>query len=329
MTSPLKGIFYRDKFESNKWLLGCSYNPHQDKITPHLGNISTALDKLSTDYENVILLGDFNVEVDGKSLSNLMSVHSIKTLIKQKLCFKNPKNPKNPACIDLILTSSPRSFQNSSVFETGLSDFHKLTITVLKQYFPKLEPKVVNYRDYRNFRNNEFRAELDNEMLKHDLGNMEYQHFLSILVEFFNKHAPMKQKNFRANQGRFMTKDLHKAIMKRSSLRNKFLRDRTDISIEEYKNQRNLCISLFKKAKKDHFGNLDIKSVTHNKKFWQTVKPLFSNKVKAKTVIKLVGNDAMTDDESETAKSFNEYFVNIVKKLELLTEEQTKFSGAN
>ena len=112
----------------------------------------------------------------------------------------------------------------------------------------------------------------------------------------------MKQKYFRANQGRFMTKDLHKAIMKRSRLRNKFLRDRTDISREEYKKQRNLCVSLLKKAKKYHFANLDTKSVTDKKKFWQTVKPLFSNKVKVKTVIKLVENDLMIEDESEIAK---------------------------
>ena len=90
-----------------------------------------------------------------------MSVHNLKTLIKQKTSFKNPENPTS---IDLILTNFPRGFQNSSVFETGLSDFHKLTITVLKQYFPKLKPKAVNYRDYQNFQNNEFRAELDNEI---------------------------------------------------------------------------------------------------------------------------------------------------------------------
>ena len=169
-----------------------------------------------------------------------MSFHNLKTLIKQKTCFKKHENP---ACIDLILTNSPRSFQNTCTFETGLPDFHKLTITVLKQYFPKLKPKVVNYRDYRNFRNNEFRAELDNEMLKRDLGNMEYQHFLNIFIEILNKHAPMKQKYLRANQGRFMTKDLHKAIMKRSRLRNKVLRYGTDISKEEYKNRINLCVS--------------------------------------------------------------------------------------
>ena len=61
------------------------------------------------------------------------------------------------------------------------------------------------------------------------------------------------------------------------------------------------------------------------KKFWQNVKPLFSNKVKAKTVIKLVENDAVIDDESKIAKIFNEYFVTIVKKVGILTEEQITY----
>ena len=115
---------------------------------------------------------------------------------------------------------------------------------------------MVNYRDYQNFQSNEFRSEIDNEMSKHDLCNMEYQYFLKIFIDILNKDAPIKQKYFRANQGRFMTKDLHKAIMKRSRLRNKFLRDRTDISREEYKKQRNLCVNVLKKAQKDHFANL-------------------------------------------------------------------------
>ena len=116
---------------------------------------------------------------------------------------------------------------------------------------------MVNYRDNKNFQNNEFRAELDNEMTKHDLGNMKYQHFLNIFIDILNKHSPIKQKYLRANQERFMTKDLHKVIMERSRLRNKLLRDRADISREQYKKQRNICVSLLKKAKKDNFANLD------------------------------------------------------------------------
>ena len=89
------------------------------------------------------------------------------------------------------------------------------------------------------------------------------------------------------------------------------------------KSKKKNYVSLLKKAKKDHFANLNIKSVTDNKKFRQTVKPLFSNKVKAKTVVKLVESDAMIENESEIEKNFNEYFVNIVKKIGILSEEQT------
>ena len=127
-----------------------------------------------------------------------------------------------------------------------------------------------------------------------------------------------------------MTKGLHKAVMKRSRLRNTFLRDRTETSRKEYKKQRNFCVNLLKKAKKDHFANLDVNSVLDNRKFWQNVKPLFSNKVKAKTTIKLIENDETIDNEIKIAKIFNEYFVNTVKNLGILTEmESATFTENN
>ena len=108
----------------------------------------------------------------------------------------------------------------------------------------------------------------------------------------------MKIKYLIANHGKFMTKGLHKAIIKRSRLRNMFLRDRTETSRKEY--------------------NLDVNSVLDNRKFWQNVKPLFSSKVKAKTTTKLIENDETIDNEIKIAKTFNEYFVNIVKNLRTL-----------
>ena len=71
---------------------------------------------------------------------------------------------------------------------------------------------MINYRDYRKFLNEEFRAQLDYEISKHDINNMEYQHFLNIFIEVLNKHASMEQKYLRANQGRFMTKNLYNVL---------------------------------------------------------------------------------------------------------------------
>ena len=44
----------------------------------------------------------------------------------------------------------PSYFQHSKVFETGLSDFHLLTITEFKTSFQKREPKIIKCRDYKN-----------------------------------------------------------------------------------------------------------------------------------------------------------------------------------
>ena len=63
----------------------------------------------------------------------------------------------------------------------------------------------------------------------------------------------MKIKYLRANQGNFMTKGLNKATMKRSRLRNTFLRDRTETSQKEHNKQIHFCFNFLKKAKKTTF----------------------------------------------------------------------------
>ena len=83
-----------------------------------------------------------------------------------------------------LFSPTPREvFKIVMFLERDSLIFKKLQL--LKQYFHKVKPKVVNYRDYRNFRNKEFRAQLDNEILKHDISNMEYQHFLNIFIGLY------------------------------------------------------------------------------------------------------------------------------------------------
>ena len=77
-----------------------------------------------------------------------------------------------------------------------------------------------------------------------------------------DKHAPIKKKYLRANHANFVTKQLRKAIMKRSKLRNDFLKDRNDASQSVYRKQRNLCVTLLRKAKKIVF--LEIRTKTYN-----------------------------------------------------------------
>ena len=61
--------------------------------------------------------------------------YNLKSLIKQPTCYKDPDKP---TFIDLILTNVLRMFQSTCVIETGLSDFHLMTVTVMRKTFKKL-----------------------------------------------------------------------------------------------------------------------------------------------------------------------------------------------
>ena len=64
---------------------------------------------------------------------------------------------------------------------------------------------------------------------------------------------------------------------------------------------------------------MDLKDITDNKKFWATVKPLFSNKIKSTEYILLEENGKIIRNDKELARIFNEFFVNIVPNLGLNT----------
>ena len=78
-----------------------------------------------------------------------------------------------------------------------------------------------------------------------------------------------------------MTKELSKAIMRRTKLRNQFLKKWTPEAKLKYNKQRNLCANLLRKAKINHLENLDLKDINDNKKLWTTVKSLFYNEIKS------------------------------------------------
>ena len=100
-----------------------------------------------------MLLGDLSIESSYPILNDFCNVYNLFSLVKEPTCFKNPYNP---SCIDLFLTNRPRSFQNTLTIETGISDFHKMAITVMKTFYKKQKPKIIQYRSYKNFDNQEF-----------------------------------------------------------------------------------------------------------------------------------------------------------------------------
>ena len=130
----VEGIFIEITIRKSKWLIMGAYCPHKDKISYFLSSVSKELDKFLPSYENILLLGDYNSTMSEKEMHEFCETYNLENLIKGPTCFKNPSNPSS---IDVMLTNKKSSFQNSMTLETGLSDCHHMTITVLKRYFKK------------------------------------------------------------------------------------------------------------------------------------------------------------------------------------------------
>ena len=88
----------------------------------------------------------------------------------------------------------------------------------------------------------------------------------------------------------------------------------------KYNKQRNICVGLTRKAKRNFYESLDLNNVCDNKKFWATVKPLLSNKIKSVENIVLSENGVLKKDEEKVADIFNNFFVNIVPNLGIKTQ---------
>ena len=138
-----------------KWLILAIYRPDWVEKIRVLDSISSLIDYYNK-YDNIQILGDFNMTPDDPHLITFMEGHNLYNLIKEATCFKSTKGN----CIDLILTNQKHSHMYSQTCEVGFSDFHVMIYTMLKSTFTKLPPKVIKYRCRRHYNQDQFYHDL-------------------------------------------------------------------------------------------------------------------------------------------------------------------------
>ena len=134
-----------------------------------------------------------------------MRLFNLESLTNTTTCFQSEK----PSCIDLILPNK-KSFQKLQ--NVGISHHHHLVLTSMTSQYVQRNPKIKFYRDYKSFNSESFNNQL-NKFLKSEK-DINYSLFENIFLQVINTHAPVRKK-FKG-----WTKQLHKAIMHHSRLKN-------------------------------------------------------------------------------------------------------------
>ena len=151
-------------------------------------------------------------------LEEFCDIFNLTHSVKCKTCFMN----KHKSTIE-ILANKPRSFQITTVTETGVSNCHKLITTFMKSYIFRLKPKNVHYCSYKNFNEEKFLSDVKETDFSFKTSKPDENY--SVLTNIFsnnivNIHAPLKKKILGGNEAPFMNKELRKAIYT-SRLRNR------------------------------------------------------------------------------------------------------------
>ena len=301
-------LFVEINLGYSKWLFVACYHIPSQNDDLFFSKLSNQIDFYLKTYDNFFIAGDFNCQETEPILSEFLNMHSAENIVKDETCFKSIENP---CCIDLFLTNTSNLFFNTNTINAGLSDCHKMAVTVLRKTLQPAQPKVVSYRDYQNFDNELFKSSLQNAL--NEISRTDYIKFEEVFLEMLNRHAPVKQKTIRGNHAPCMTKGLRKAIMRRSELETKYHKHQDIQSLRQYKKQKKFCSKLYKKERKKYYSRLNIKDITDSKKLWKTVKPLISDKCQVWNKINLMENDLKVPDDYEIAETFKIFFENAVK----------------
>ena len=291
---------------SKRLILGTYKPPSQNKPTC-VSEIQKLLVYYCSSYDNILLLGDFNMSFSNKNMKDLCDMFELNHLIKDPTYFKS----SNPSCIDNFYANKNTMFFNSSIVETGISDHHSLICTMLRSIF--FLAKFIYYRSYNNYD----KEQLENVLKQRLVSSSNFEEFFDTFLATLNEHAPLKKKKIRYNHQVFISTTLRKAIMERSKLRNTFNKKRSSENWQDYKRQHNICSNILKSTKKTFFETLNINEITDNKKFWKTVKPFFTDKYKTSNNIILAEKNETLNDNKKMSNIFNEYFTNITKGLNL------------
>jgi len=102
-----------------KWCVTFAYRPPQNSNKAEFFNeLSISLNKITIQYENIMVIGDLNIDISDKSkdtynyLSDFCDTFSLKNITVENTCLKK----QTGTLIDVMLTNRPKKFLKTRIF---------------------------------------------------------------------------------------------------------------------------------------------------------------------------------------------------------------------
>lgn len=267
------------------------------------------LHKVQSINHNIILMGDFNINMAPENSNNDMykkwriftEMFGLKQIIKEYTRVEKLGNRITSTLIDHIYVNCESIIERSFISHHSISD-HKAIICSISYDLPKrskMSHKYITYRSFKNFSQINFINDLSMLNLSPILmcadPNEAANLFLAALLTIINKHAPIKRKRVKYQiRPAWLTQEIKDEMLIRDKLKK-------DKKFDLYKKQRNKVLSLVRKAKRKYFETLTSNPNSKTYSIWKAINEFTKKSAK----------QTSTDTSAFKLDEINQYFITL------------------
>ena len=311
----IESIALEVTIRTEKWLFLCFYKPPKVKGTCLTQSLENVINSFNMEFKSIYFLGDSNIDQNNPPVhfKDFLDVFGLSCIVEGPTCFKG-----TPSLIDIILTDTPGRISKTLNVNTGISDFHHLTLASTRMHVPRSSLSKFQYRSMKHFNENEFLKDMSfipfHVTNIFDDPNDSYWLFNELYTDILNKHAPLKTTRRHPKHAPFMHTDLRKARNVKAMLRRKYDKYPSNKNWENYRKQRNYVTKLRKQSIKQYFtAKCDMNKPTQ---FWKIIKPFMSDKNPSQNgCITLFENGKIVNDTQEVCNMFNSHFASCANSI--------------
>ena len=297
-------------------------------------------EKLISENKEVILLGDFNIDLlrcdSNKNVSDFLDI-IYSTNLLPNITSPTRLTSRSQTLIDNIFSSVINDDCIAGNLISPISGHHAQFL-IIPNYTTQNSKKDIYKRNFKHFDSKKFIADLEkvngDNILTVSEGsvNKSFQNFSNKITDILDKHVSITKlslKEMKSSNKSWLTKGILKSINQKNAIYRKFIRAKNLHSKEmyhlEFKRYKSMINRLTRINKSNYYKTFFSEHKINSKQTWEAVRSLINVKIKSKKQISSLNiNNQIETNRKTISEAFNKFFPQLLKiliiKLFLLTK---------
>lgn len=257
-SDKIENIWIKVKIKSIEFAIGALYRPPQTSFSELVEYCDNALSHVIPEYDNVIVLGDLNVNVmlSDNRLNEIFESYSMSQIIDEPTRVTSHSS----TLIDPIYLNIKDKCSKQGTINADLLTDHRLVYCELLISVPKHKSKLVTFRDFRHFNTDSFNTDLYSipwhNLLHFNDIDEKVMYLTNGIQMLFDKHAPLRTVRVTRAKAPWLTSNLKLIYKERDKALEKHKSNPNDQNWNHYRELRNFALASTRREKTAYLQHL-------------------------------------------------------------------------